>query len=184
MLQMVFSKLKTPMLAWYEWMVLGAFGFLVVVLLWYRQELSDTEQQLKVSEEAIEQAVTITKTVKEQQEHDRQVLTSFSDTLVKRQREQQQQRAALMSEYLILKPGEVLPPRREPTESHHDDSNTTTQTNPPTETETPPERRPGPTVAPTETPPAVDDHSRIRRLARGMHDAYCRAGGTNSDCTP
>lgn len=166
MLRSLLAKLR---LRWYEGVFIGVLGIVVIIAFGLSTRLSDTQEQLAVSELAIEQAKRLHRTQQQRQVIDESVVSTINETLLHERRRQQTIREELIRDYLIF-------PNQDPPTSHPTtdpvDEVVDTSSSRVSEAPTPP------------TTTVVDDggDDRVTHLTRGMFDTYCNAADTATDC--
>lgn len=173
MLRGLLSRIK---LKWYEGVFVGVLLVLIMVVYVLSAQLSDTEEQLVVSELAIEQAQHLQEVTAARQQIDAQVVSTINESLHQDRREQQQFREELIRDYLIYKPQAAERESSSPPdpETATDDVASVASTDTPRVSEAP---------AP-ETPDVArsGDRDRLGHLARGMRSAYCGAADADDRC--
>lgn len=176
MLHRLLTKIRPK---WYEGIFLGALLLLGVALYFQTQRVETLAGDLHVSEEAVQQAVKLHENRQERQEIDQTVVATVAQSLVESRHQQRLDREELIRDYLIYKTATEdtqvpVTPFPDSTSAGVDETVTvgdeTSSRVPETQSTTPEPNR-----------DTTTDH--FDRLARGMRDTYCRAGGTSTDCS-
>lgn len=158
------SRLK-GLFAWYEWVAIG--GVLVIAFLaWYfYQSLQTTQEELTLSEQALDGARQAFEQQRASQEIDREVVSAWIGARDQRRQEQADKREELIDDYLVL---------AEAVNNTPDDGRDTASDAATDATST------------VESAPTSDSDTAVRErvgvVADGMRDAYCRAAPDPTDC--
>ncbi len=175
MLRGLLDKIR---LKWYEGVFLGAVVLVAFTAYLQSQRIDSLNTDLRVSEQATQQAIALYTTTQARQEIDQTVVATITQEVVEDRHQQRLDREELIRDYLIFKTltGATQEPVR-----HHPDPTPTDVANASHAMDTASTR--GSETQVTATAARSADTAHFDRLARGMRDTYCRAGGTNPACT-
>jgi len=176
MLRGLLTKIRPK---WYEGVFLGALLLLGLALYLQTQRVESLAGDLHVSEEAVQQAVALHANAQERQKIDQTVVATVTQDLVENRHQQRLDREELIRDYLIFK--NAAEDTSVPVTPTPDPTPTEVAEAAPAVNETPP--RVPEAQSPTPEPDRAVTTDHFDRLARGMRDTYCRAGGTSADCT-